>query len=65
MAQTGRRHRLRRPSAGAARPITQHETNTGVSNNKLAIWMFLASEACSSARSSRRTSCTAVATRSS
>ena len=28
-----------------ARPITRTQTNTGVSNNKLAIWMFLASEA--------------------
>ena len=28
-----------------ARRATRHETNTGVSNNKLAIWMFLSSEA--------------------
>ena len=65
MAAGSRHHRLRRARARATHGDHGHDTNTGVSNAKLAIWLFLSSEACSSARSSRRTSSTAVATRSS
>ena len=63
----GRRHRADEPdgTSRTSRADATHETNTGVSNTKLGIWMFLASEACSSVRSSRRTSSTAAATPSS
>ena len=49
-----------------ARRRTRHDTNTGVSNTKLGdLAVPRRRRRCSSARSSRRTSCTAAATRSS
>ena len=39
-----------------------HYSSTGLSNNKLAMWMFLGSECLLFGASSRRTCCTAVVT---